>query len=202
MTEEVYSCSDLELVRASRGSQEAMEELISRYTRLVRACARPLFLAGGDHEDLVQEGMIGLLEAIRSYDPEQGAAFSGFAALCVRRRMISAVRAASARKHSPLNEALSIHQVQNGEALYQGAAQDPEAAYIGRESTHALMQALQHRLSPREREILTLYLEGLSYGEISQRLNRPTKTVDNAVQRIRRKAAAILGDNGSPFRIY
>ena len=190
---EEYSCfSDLELLARSEGSQDAMHELISRYTRLVRACARPLFLAGGDHEDLVQEGMIGLLDAIRSFAPELGTPFDAYAALCVRRRMYSAIRAASARKHAPLNDALPL------EDLTVSRTDDPEAEVISRERHRELRERLNDCLSSTERTVLEHYLEGLSYLEISRRVGKPIKSVDNAVQRIRRKAAAILGENGHP----
>ena len=192
MTEEYSRFSDLELLARSDQSQEATRELISRYTRLVRVCARPLFLAGGDHEDLVQEGMIGLLDAIRSYAPEAGAPFDAFAALCVRRRMYSAIRAASARKHAPLNDALPL------EALTVSRADDPETAVISREWQRELMERLNDCLSSTERTVLEHYLEGSSYLEISRRVGKPLKSVDNAVQRIRRKAAQILGENGHP----
>ena len=101
MVEDYSPISDLELLVLSRQSHDAMRELITRHSRLVRICARPLFLAGGDNEDLVQEGMIGLLDAVRSFDPERGASFEAYATLCIRRRLISAVRAASAQKHAP-----------------------------------------------------------------------------------------------------
>lgn len=192
MAEEYSRFTDLELLARSDRSQEAMHELISRYTRLVRACARPLFLAGGDHEDLVQEGMIGLLDAIRSYAPEAGTPFDAFAALCVRRRMYSAIRAASARKHAPLNDALPL------EALTVSRADDPETAVISREWQRELMERLNDCLSSTERTVLEHYLEGSSYLEISRRVGKPIKSVDNAIQRIRRKAAQILGENGHP----
>lgn len=189
MVEDYSSYSDSELLILSRKSHDAMREMIVRHSRLVRVCARPLFLAGGDNEDLVQEGMIGLLDAIRSYDPELGASFEAFAALCIRRRMISAVRAATALKHAPLNESVPYD-------ARLPAASDPEAELIGREGLRELTDALQASLSPTERTVLSLYLEGCSYREISQRVGKPPKSVDNAVQRIRRKAAQILGENG------
>lgn len=192
MVEDYSRFSDLELLARSAASQGAMHELISRYTRLVRACARPLFLAGGDHEDLVQEGMIGLLDAIRSYAPELGTPFDAYAAICVRRRMYSAIRAAAAQKHAPLNDALPL------EALTVSRSEDPEAAVISREGQRELMERLNDCLSPAERKVLGHYLEGASYLEISRRVGKPLKSVDNAVQRIRRKAASIIGDNGHP----
>ena len=192
MTEEFSRYTDLELLRCSAAFPGAMHELVSRYSRLVRACARPLFLAGGDQEDLVQEGMIGLLDAIRSYAPEFGTPFDAYAALCVRRRMYSAIRAAAALKHAPLNEALPL------EELPLSRGEDPEAAYISREGQREFMERLNDCLSPTERKVLGHYLEGASYLEISRRVGKPLKSVDNAVQRIRRKAAQILGENGHP----
>ena len=191
MTETYQFLSDNELLARCGEDHDAVRELVLRYTRLVRACARPLFLAGGDHEDLVQEGMIGLLDAIRGYSAEGGAPFECFASICIRRRMISAIRSANARKHAPLNDALPLEQ--SG-----GQGSDPETALIGRERFASFMSVLRQRLSPAEQKILALYLEGFSYRQIADRLDRPTKSVDNAVQRIRRKAAAVIGEDGYP----
>lgn len=189
MVEDYSQYSIPELLILSGRSHDAMRELILRHTRLVRACARPLFLAGGDNEDLVQEGMIGLLDAIRSYETERETPFEAYAALCIRRRMISAVRAASARKHAPLNESVPLDEPQD-------LGSDPEAELLSRERTRELTEALRGRLTPTERSVLELFLDGFSYREISQRVGRAPKSVDNAVQRIRRKAAQLLGENG------
>ena len=189
MVEDYSQDSISELLSLSAQSHDAMRELIQRHARLVRACARPLFLTGGDNEDLVQEGMIGLLDAIRSYEAERETPFEAYAALCIRRRMISAVRAASARKHAPLNESVPLDEPRR-------IGSDPEAELLSRERTRELTEALRARLTPTERSVLELYLDGFSYREISQRVGRPPKSVDNAVQRIRRKAAQLLGENG------
>ena len=191
MAEDYSLYPDSELLVLSRRSHDAMCELVSRHTRLVRICARPLFLAGGDKEDLVQEGMIGLLDAIRSYDPDRGSSFEGYAVLCIRRRMISAIRSASAQKNAPLNESLPME-----ESL--PAASDPETAFIQRENIRGFMEALQASLTAAERQVLSLYLDGCSYREISQRIGKTPKSVDNTVQRIRRKAARLFGEDGNP----
>lgn len=177
-------------------SNDAMRELIRRHSRLVRACARPLFLAGGDHEDLVQEGMIGLVEAIRTYSPQSGVPFLSFAALCIRRRMLSAVRAASAQKHSPLNDSIPFEVVPSDS--HPSSGMDLEAELIEREGLRELMTALRKKLTSVETAVLTCYLEGCSYQEISQHIDKPIKSVDNTVQRIRRKASQILGESGFP----
>lgn len=168
--------------KAVAGDVSAEEALIGRYQRLVRACARPLFLAGGDSEDLLQEGLLGLLAAIRSYRPEGEASFKTYAEVCVRSRLFSAVRAAGRAKHRPLNTSVSL-EVEGGETP------DPEAVVIDRESRAERMHQLESQLSPFEREVLGCYLGGLSYSEIAARTQRSAKSVDNAVQRIRRKLA-------------
>ena len=196
MNESFFSRTDEELALLSGTSQAAMEELISRYTRLVRACARPMFLAGADQDDLIQEGMIGLLGAVRSYSAESGVPFSAYAAVCVRRRLISAVRAASAQKHAPLNDSVSFHSFSFDDLALGSLKDDPEAAVISREGFNEFIAALHDRLSASERKVLSLYLDGVSYREIAARIGKPEKSVDNAVQRIRRKAEQLFGENG------
>lgn len=181
----------------SADSLDAMEALISRHSRLVRAIARPLFLAGGDHEDLVQEGMIGLLHAVRSYAPSVGTPFAAYAAICIRNKMISAVRAAAASKHAPLNESIPFQACSFNLSVPVSMTQDPEADFISREGANEFLDTLRLKLSASEKIVLSLYLEGLSYTEIAGRTRKSTKSVDNAVQRIRKKAASIFCDNGS-----
>ena len=176
------------------GDRDAEDALAARYLRLVRICARPLFLAGGDSEDLIQEGMFGLLSAIRQYDPANGAAFRTFAEHCIRNRLLSAVRSASRLKHFPLNDGLSLEQLSEDTSLPFAAIPEffqpsPEELVLARESKEELYSAFRDRLSGLEKKVLDLYLDGLSYQDIANRLGKDGKAVDNAVQRIRRKMA-------------
>lgn len=175
---------DQALVTAAQaGDRGAEETLILRYTRLARVCARPLFLAGGDSEDLMQEGLLGLLDAIREFDSRQGAAFGTFARVCIQNRLRSAVRSASREKHMALNAAVPWE----GQETPEGGLgpENPEDLVIAREET----ARLGRELSAFEREVLGQYLKGFSYQEIAQTTGKPPKAVDNAVQRIRRKLA-------------
>ncbi len=179
--------------RAACGEPRAEEELVSRYGRLVRVCARPLFLAGGDSEDLIQEGMLGLLSAIRSYDAGRPASFRTYAEICIRSRLATAVRAAQRDKHLPLNHSVSFETpLFDGTSAYLFSSEEsPEDVIIGREALQERLDALRDQLSDFESEILSYYLGGLSCVEIARRVGRPPKSVDNAVQRIRRKMAQL-----------
>ena len=182
-------------VLAAAGDREAEECLATRYSRLVRVCARPYFLAGGDSEDLLQEGMIGLLSAIRGFRPEKEAVFRTYAEVCIRNRVLSAVKTATREKHSPLNDSVSIDSPQFDGGPYRvesSPADDPEDALISREFRESQMSALHSKLSELERTVLAFYLDGLSCREIARRVRKPLKSVDNAIQRIRRKAAPFL----------
>lgn len=181
-------------VFVAQGSADAEGILVNRYSRLVRACARPLFLAGGDSEDLIQEGLVGLLNAMRTYDPARQAQFRTYAEVCIRSRLLSAVRAAGRDKHSPLNNYVSFETPLFDTAAGYPSAQgdNPEDVLIDREDWKERMSALKDQLSGFEAKILRLYLSGLSYSEIAQHIGKPAKSVDNAVQRIRRKIARQL----------
>ena len=172
---------------AMAGERSAEEALVLRHTRLVRMCARPFFLAGGDSEDLIQEGMLGLLAAIREFRPDRGARFATYAQVCVRRRIISAVRSASGGKHAPLNDYVSLELLSS-----EAGALDPEDLIIRREALYALEGDISESLTRLERQVLARYLEGGSYAEIARSVGRSPKSVDNAVQRIRRKTAKVL----------
>ena len=189
--------SDAELcARVKAGARDAEEALVLRYSRTVRVCARPYFLAGGDSEDLIQEGMLGLLQAIREYDPDRAASFRHYAQVCIQNRLISAIKAAARDKHTPLNNYVSIETpLFDGFTIHATCGTDhrrtenPEDALIGREEVRERMNVLQDRLSGFEARVLRLYLSGLSYSEIAAEVKRSPKSVDNAVQRIRRKLA-------------
>ncbi len=168
---------------ATQGDAGAEETLILRYGRTVRSCARPLFLVGGDSEDLIQEGMLGLLDAIRQFDPDRDASFHTFAEVCVRNRLRSAVRADARSKNRPLNSSVSLDEAE-GESV---VPLSPEEMMIDQESRQERLA----RLSPFENQVLSLYLTGVSYEDIGQRLQKSAKSVDNAVQRIRRKLARL-----------
>ena len=177
---------------AAEGDRDAEDALAERYLRLVRICARPLFLAGGDSEDLIQEGTFGLLSAIRSYDPDRGASFKTYAERCIRTRLYSAVKSASRLKHLPLNDGISLEQLSEDSgvdlvALPKGFLYDPEELVLARESREELYAAFSRCLSKFEIRVLEYYLDGLAYSEIADRIKKDAKSVDNAVQRIRHK---------------
>ncbi len=178
---------------ASGGDAEAEEELVKRYSVMVRGCARPYFLAGGDSEDLIQEGMFGLLSALRHFDPKRDVSFKTYAERCIVTRLVTAVRTASRFKHRPLNDSISFESPQFDERqiLSTGNLRDPEEMVITRELTEELQSALNEKLSRLERGVLDLYLEGLSYTDIAAKRGISVKSVDNAVQRIRRKLSAL-----------
>ena len=194
---------DEELVLLSRsGNVGAEEELVLRYTAYVRSFTRPYFLVGGDSEDLIQEGMIAVIKAISEFDEARYASFKTFAALCIRNRIYSAIRHSMRGKNSPLNNYVSLENSKRigndfeDTQIFQNPVPDPAEQLISEETHKELLGAVSEILSGFEREILTLYLEGLSYGEISERVSKPQKSVDNAVQRIRRKFAQYLKKSG------
>lgn len=176
--------------RAANGDRTAEEALVLRYMRLARACARPYFLAGGDSEDLLQEAMFGLLKAIREYDEARDVTFRTFAEVCIRNRIRSAVTAASRDKHAPLNYSVPM---EDQPLLEQDHISDPEELFISKEEEAERLESLNRKLSSLEQRILSLYLHGFSYREIGEQVGRTDKSVDNAVQRIRRKVADHLG---------
>ena len=185
------------LVRAQApGAEEALAE---RYVRVVRMCARPYFLIGGDSEDLIQEGMLGLLSAIREYDDVKGASFKTYAEACILNRIRSAVRSDKRLKNAPLNDGVSLDDVLSDESQSLGAnfyARSPEEQVLARETDNEFISAYSRCLSKLEAQILSLYLEGLSYEEMAVAAGRDRKAVDNAVQRIRRKLAKLpSGEN-------
>lgn len=173
--------------KACAGDRLSEERLVLRYQQLTRACARPYFLAGGDSEDLIQEAMFGLLKAIREFDPKRSVSFRTFAEVCIRNRIRSAVTTAARGKHTPLNHSVPF------EMSMSESENSPEELVITREEGEERLDQINRRLSPLEQRILALYLQGLSYRDIGRQVERPTKAVDNAVQRIRRKVAKVYG---------
>ena len=186
---------------AAVGDRQAEERLVVKYMRLVRRCSRPFFLVGGAPEDLIQEGMLGLLSAIRQYDPKQNSAFKTYAELCIKNRLLSAVKTDSRLKHNPLNDGVPLDSLLSEESQIPLLAytelfrRTPEEQVLARENKMELQQSFKRCLSPMERNVLRLYLDGLSYQEIAEQTGKPIKAVDNAIQRIRRKLAQNL-DSG------
>ena len=178
-------------VLCSGGNRDAEEILVGRYHRFVRSCARPYFLAGGDSEDLLQEGMFGLIKAMREYDPGRDASFQTFADTCIRNRLYSVLKAASSGKHLPLNQSVPLNP-----SLFDAnpsfAQVDPEVLLIDREQAASLLQSPRKQLSEFEVKIVGYYLDGLTCREIAETVGKSPKSVDNAVQRIRRKVARCI----------
>ena len=186
---QMESMSDEQLCALIRNEDRmAAEILAARYHQLVRRCARPYFLAGGDSEDLQQEGMFGLIKAMREYDQQRDAQFRTFAETCIRNRLYSVLRASVSGKNQLLNQSVPLHP-SFFESNLSFAQVDPEVQLIDREKTAALLEDTRRQLSEFEKTVLELYLDGLTYRQIAKAVDKDPKSVDNAVQRIRKKLA-------------
>jgi RNA polymerase sporulation-specific sigma factor len=201
--------SDEELVGLfHEGDLEALDRLLERYRRFARAKARGYFLAGGDTDDIEQEGMIGLYKAIRDFRPGQSS-FRAFAELCITRQIMTAIKTACRQKHQPLNRYVSLWGLRMiddpserlVEELFDQRVPDPADEVVTLEGQAALRAALVGLLSSLEVDVLRLHLDGCSYQEISDRLGRHVKAVDNALQRIKRKLEAHLGPAPAAHRV-
>ncbi|MCL2843678.1 MAG: sigma-70 family RNA polymerase sigma factor [Oscillospiraceae bacterium] len=191
--DELHKLSDETLqTMATRGDSLAEEVLVQRFGRLVRQSARPLFLAGGDSEDLIQEGMLGLLAAIRTYSPAAEASFSTYAVVCIRNRLLTAIKTASRNKHTPLNQAVSLEVPQIDQRHGTEGRRDLEEQVLANAWVDEMQAQFVGVLSRFEHEILVLFLQGLSYQEMAVCTGKSTKSIDNAVGRIRKKLAAHL----------
>jgi RNA polymerase sporulation-specific sigma factor len=188
---------DLQLVlRARNDDGAALDALIRRYTGFVRLKASSYFLAGGESDDLIQEGLIGLYKAVRDFRPDKETSFRSFAELCITRQIITAIKTATRYKHAPLNTYVSFSQTPAGQddgectlgdALPGPGVHDPAVCVISTEELQSLVFCLGTGLSPLEADALKLYLEGNSYDEMAEQLGCDTKTIDNALQRVKRK---------------
>lgn len=196
--------TDEELISRLRGGdQGVMDYIMVKYKSMVRKKARAMYLLGGENEDLIQEGMIGLIKAVRDFKPEQGASFQSFAELCVSRQMYSAIEASKRKKHLPLNSYISLYEEsedsQDGrkmpliDTIEPERETNPEALYFGREYTEAFVEQLKESLSPLEDHVLYLHLMGTDYRRIAELLGKSPKSIDNALQRIRGKAEKMTG---------
>ena len=193
--------SDEELLTQHRaGDARAEDALYARYKQIVRSKARTYFLIGADREDIIQEGMIGLYKAVLDYQSDRQASFRSFAELCITRQIISAIKSATRKKHMPLNTYISFNRsVFDGDnerplidVLTSTRMTDPEEVLIGRENYAAVADSIEHSLSKLEHNALGLYLYGYSYQQIADALQVTTKSVDNAIQRVKKKLEARL----------
>ncbi len=184
---------------AQHDSKEALVHLLESYKSLVRIKARSYFLVGADHEDIVQEGMIGLYKAIRDYRADRQASFRAFADLCVKRQIITAIKTATRQKHMPLNSYVSLNKPifdDEGDRtlldLIEGKLTNPEELYINQEEMASIQFMIDKVLSGLERQVLSAFLDGKSYQEIAEQLGRHVKAIDNALQRIKKKMLKYL----------
>ena len=183
-----------------RGDDEAVEHLLEKYKYFVRSKARGYFLIGADHEDIVQEGMIGLYKAVRDFKEERLSSFRAFAELCITRQIITAIKMATRQKHIPLNSYVSLNRPVYDEdsdrtlldTIAKAEQANPEDLFIGREDRRVIEERLGKVLSPLEKQVLMLYMEGKSYQQISEEIGRHAKCIDNALQRVKRKVTKYL----------
>ena len=195
--------TDEQLIAALRkGESEIMDFIMEKYKYLVRKKAKAMFLLGGENDDLIQEGMIGLFKAVRDYDSEQGTSFASFADLCISRQMYSAIKASQRQKHMPLNSYISLYE--QGEDTQEEKQQplietiqtmkdnNPEELFLNKEYLQMIEQELKQRLSDLENRVLHLHLLGIDYQTIAKLLDKSPKSIDNALQRIKAKMAGIV----------
>ncbi len=185
-----------------KGNSEIMDYLMVKYKSMVRKKARAMYLIGGENEDLIQEGMIGLIKAVRDFSPSQGASFASFAELCVSRQMYTAIEASKRKKHMPLNSYISLYEAGEGtdeekkipliDTIEPVVENNPETLYFGREMTEVFVEELKGNLSALENHVLYLHLMGTDYKTIAELLGKSPKAIDNALQRIRGKAEKLL----------
>lgn len=188
--EKLESFSDEQLqTLAIAGNSMAEDTLACRYGRVVKMRARPFFLVGGDGEDLIQEGMMGLLSAIRSYNPKEGVTFATYAEICIKRRLINAIKTATRQKHSLLNDSISLEspQVDDNYAKRALGLRQLEESILDQVDFTQQKVYFSKLLSPFEYGVLELFLEGNSYLEMANILQKPQKSIDNTIQRIRKK---------------
>ena len=198
------SMTDEEIVALAQqdGEDAALEYLLNKYKNFVRAKARSYFLIGADHEDIVQEGMIGLYKAIRDYREDRLSSFRAFAELCVTRQIITAIKTATRQKHIPLNSYVSLDRPIFEEdsdrtlldVITEETPSNPEEMLIDREDLSVIEGRIGSLLSDLEKQVLVRYVEGKSYVEISEEMNRHVKSIDNALQRIKRKLQKYLDE--------
>ena len=188
------------VAQAQQGDTMAVDYLLYKYKNFVRSKARSYFLIGADHEDIVQEGMIGLFKAIRDYQAERLSSFRAFAELCITRQIITAIKTATRQKHVPLNSYISLNKPIYDEesdrtlmdVIVEGRAQNPEELIIGQEDLVSIRDKVDQVLSGLEQDVLNAYLDGKSYQEIADKLGRHVKSIDNALQRVKRKLEKFL----------
>ena len=204
LSEKYAAMTDEEIVTLCQsGDGDAQDYLLDRYKNFVRSKARSYFLIGADHEDIVQEGMIGLYKAVRDYRPEKLSSFRVFAELCITRQIITAIKTATRQKHIPLNSYVSLNKPLYDEesdrtlldVIMEGRATNPEELLISQEDLNTINQQISEVLSSLEQEVLNAYLDGKSYQEIAEHLGRHVKSIDNALQRVKRKLEKYLEDH-------
>ena len=190
---------------AQDGDGQALEYLLDKYKNFVRSKARSYFLIGADHEDIVHEGMIGLYKSIRDFKINRQSSFRAFAELCVKRQIITAIKTATRQKHMPLNSYVSLNKPLYDEEsdrtlldVIEGRVTNPEELFISQEDLSAIQSQIDDLLSEFEQQVLGAFLDGKSYQEIAVHLKRHVKSVDNALQRIKRKLYKFLAEHNAP----
>lgn len=204
--ERFYHLSDENIVElAHKGNSDALEYLLIKYKNFVRMKARSYFLVGADKEDIIQEGMIGLFKAVRDYQSDRHSSFKVFAELCIKRQIITAIKTATRQKHIPLNSYVSLNKPvyeENSErtlldVIASGRILNPEDVIINKEDFLKTNYSIEDLLSDLEAEVLHFYLEGKSYQEIAVDLHRHVKSIDNALQRIKRKVERYIRERNA-----